>query len=217
MTTKTQILRRKILINSGHLFHRVRNAPQNLCPRDNKDSISTHTYILLCIQFDALCGSIFTSLARAREKKALHVKKVAAASINVARGNEGERADMTRRVQTIADFHSSRCARFKGGLGLVSQYEKYYCLVLEFFIILELRRRATKSDSIIRKVLKRKYPENSRSTQKWSYTDVRQKASRLYKKVLNLREAHVEKEGTQTRNSKRVDYLGFRLFYMIYC
>ena len=32
---------------------------------------------------------------------------------------------------------------------LFSQYEKYYCLVLKFLIILELRRHTTKGESII--------------------------------------------------------------------
>ena len=36
--------------------------------------------------------------------------------------------------------------KFLSCLGLFGQYEKYYCLVLKFFIILELRRRATKSE-----------------------------------------------------------------------
>ena len=36
--------------------------------------------------------------------------------------------------------------KFISCLGLVSQYEKYYGLVLKFFIILELRRRAAVSD-----------------------------------------------------------------------
>ena len=34
-------------------------------------------------------------------------------------------------------------------LGLFSQYKKYYCFVLKFLIILELRRCATKSESIV--------------------------------------------------------------------
>ena len=37
--------------------------------------------------------------------------------------------------------------------GLVSHYGKYYCLVLKFLIILELRRRVSVSESIIRKGL----------------------------------------------------------------
>ena len=53
-------------------------------------------------------------------------------------------------------------------------------------IILELHSHATVSESIIRKGLKPQYPGNTRSTQKWSYADVRQKASQLYKKDLNL-------------------------------
>ena len=41
-------------------------------------------------------------------------------------------------------------------LGLFSQYEKYYRLVLKFLFILELRRHATLSKSLIKKSLKPK-------------------------------------------------------------
>ena len=39
--------------------------------------------------------------------------------------------------------------KFISCIGLLSQYEKYYCLVLKFLIIFELRRRATVSEPII--------------------------------------------------------------------
>ena len=41
-------------------------------------------------------------------------------------------------------------------LDLFDQYEKYYCFVLKFLIILELHRRATVSKSLINKSLKLK-------------------------------------------------------------
>ena len=67
--------------------------------------------------------------------------------------------------------------KFLSCLDLVNQYEKYSCLVLKFLIILELRKCATVGESIFRKGLKSKYPGKIRSTQKWSYADVRQKTT----------------------------------------
>ena len=72
----------------------------------------------------------------------------------------------SKRIQYFCKYGLAHVNSWKllSCLGRVSQYEKYYCLVLKFLIILGLRRRATVSESIIRKGLKPKYSGNTRST-----------------------------------------------------